>query len=286
GDGDYRGEKAEKWKRIGRAVFGERPAQPVTMHMGGRHWVADEFRDEKWYGFHGYQSGHGDTEATWRWTVEGPPGRSWQKTPVHPSINLEPNYEAHNGGGSRKPFDAHAVRRAAYWSLLVTPPAGVSYGAHGIWSWQREAGEPLNHKGTGIAAPWHEAMNLPGSLHMKHLRALFESVEWWRLRPAQELLVEQPGKTDARRFVAIAKSNDGKLALAYLPEGGTIALRLETFNRIIAARWVNPRGGGWQRAKHVRIGASDAPLTFAAPDTNDWVLWVNFKERRRRYQGG
>jgi hypothetical protein len=27
GDGDFRGEKAEKWKRIGRAVFGDTPAR-------------------------------------------------------------------------------------------------------------------------------------------------------------------------------------------------------------------------------------------------------------------
>jgi len=30
---------------------------------------------------------------------------------------------------------------------------------------------------------------------------LFSSVEWWKLLPAPELLVEQPGASDPRRFV-------------------------------------------------------------------------------------
>ena len=37
---------------------------------------------------------------------------------------------------------------------------------------------------------------------------LFSSVEWWRLLPAPELLVEQPGASDPRRFVAVAKAED------------------------------------------------------------------------------
>jgi len=72
GDGDYRGEKAEKWKRIGRAVFNGIAHAPVTMHPGGMHWVWNEFVDEKWYDLVGYQSGHGDDDATSKWLTEGP----------------------------------------------------------------------------------------------------------------------------------------------------------------------------------------------------------------------
>ncbi|MBI1924108.1 DUF4038 domain-containing protein [Candidatus Poribacteria bacterium] len=61
GDGDYRGEQAERWKRIGRAVFGGRHHRLVTMHPGGQQWVADEFREEAWYDIISYQSGHGDS---------------------------------------------------------------------------------------------------------------------------------------------------------------------------------------------------------------------------------
>ena len=43
GDGDYRGEKAEKWKRVGRAIYGHAPHAPVVLHPGGMHWVLAEF---------------------------------------------------------------------------------------------------------------------------------------------------------------------------------------------------------------------------------------------------
>ena len=156
-------------------------------------WVADEFRDEPWFSFNGYQSGHNDSAESMRWHAEGPPSQGWKKEPHHPEINLEPNYEAHIARPSMKVFDAHAVRRAAYWSLLIAPPAGVSYGGHGIWSWELKPNPPMTHPYTGTAPPWHEAMKHPGSTSMKHLKDLFSSLEWWRLRPDQDALVDQPG---------------------------------------------------------------------------------------------
>ena len=43
--------------------------------------------------------------------------------------------------------------------------------------------------------------------------------------PAPELLVEQPGASDPRRFVPVAKAEDDSWAMAYMPESTTIALR-------------------------------------------------------------
>ena len=143
GDGDYRGEKAEQWKRIGRAVFRSNSPWLVTMHPGGQQWVADEFRGESWFDFISYQSGHGDNSQHLRWLVEGYPAKQWRKYPPKPVINQEPNYEAHVAYHSRQIFDAHKVRRALYWSLLVAPTAGVTYGHHGIWPWTEELGVPI-----------------------------------------------------------------------------------------------------------------------------------------------
>jgi hypothetical protein len=273
GDSDYRGERAERWKKIGRAVFGAQPSRLATMHPAGQEWVADEFRHEPWFSFNGYQSGHGDSDEAMRWLVEGPPSQDWKTEPHHPIINLEPNYEGHKGYTHRKPFDAHAVRRAAYWSLLVSPPAGVSYGGHGIWSWELKSNEPMNHPGTGVSPPWQEAIRLPGSTSMKHLKTLFTSLAWWRLRPAPELLMEQPGANDPSRFVAVAKAEDGAWALAYLPAGGSIALRTEQLANVGLARWFNPRAGTW----HSSVAVTQNPTRFTAPDAEDWVLWIGPK---------
>jgi hypothetical protein len=269
GDGDYAGAKAERWKKIGRAVFGDHPNRLATMHPLGQQWVGEEFAHEPWFSFIGYQSGHGDSDQALRWLCEGLPSREWN-SPPHPVINLEPNYEGHISYTHRKPFDAHAVRRAAYWSLLVSPPAGVSYGVHGVWSWQLKPAVPMNHASSGIAPPWFEAIKRPGSTSMKYLKALFASFDWWRLRPAQDLLVEQPGAREPSRFVAVAKAEEGGWILAYLPVGGTITLRTQGLSKPAVARWFNPRTGAWSGQSVV----SEMAQQLTAPDDNDWVLWL------------
>ena len=206
GDGYYEGKKAEKWKRVGRAVFGDRPESVVSMHPCGRSWVGEEFRREPWFDFIGYQSGHGDGDPSLAWLVEGPPARFWKREPHCPVVNLEPNYEGIVGYTKRSIIGPREVRRACYWSLLVAPPAGVTYGAHGVWSWQEKAGPVRNHPSSGPALPWREAMGLPGSEQMKHLARLFRSVEWWKLRPAKEPV----------RETAEEPAHDGPTHLVYV----------------------------------------------------------------------
>jgi len=271
GDGDYLGERAERWKRIGRAVFGERHDRLVTLHPQGLHWVADEFRQEAWFDFIGYQSGHGDSVNDLRWLVFGPPAQEWRKEPPRPIINLEPNYEAHRAYQSRHPFTAFHVRRALYWSLLIAPTAGVTYGHHGIWFWAEKPEEPTDHPGTGIAPFWQEAVRSEGATCVRHLANFFKSLPWWTLHPAPELLAHQPGTPEApHRFIAAAQSDDGTLAVIYTPEGGTIAVRTERLRSPALALWFNPRTGEWHETEKVQ----KALHYFQTPDTNDWVLCI------------
>jgi hypothetical protein len=215
GDGNYSGEKAQKWKRIGRAIFNDHPEQVVTMHPRGQSWVGEEFRGETWFDFIGYQSGHGDSDSALRWHTQGPPATRWKDEPHRPVVNLEPNYEDHVGYTHKSVHDAHAVRRACYWSLLVAPPAGVTYGAHGIWSWQTKAAVPLNHGGSGLAKPWHEAMDLPGAQHMKHLTTLFRSLNWWQLRPVNDIVqIAQDSSVQTRlSHVVYTRAKNGQALL-------------------------------------------------------------------------
>jgi len=273
GDGNYMGERAEMWKRIGRAVFGDDYDRLVTMHPGGMQWVDDEFRHEKWFSFNGYQSGHGDDDQTLRWLCEGPPAKDWKKEPHHPYINLEPNYEGHVSYQSRKMISDRDVRRAGYWSLLVSPTAGLTYGVHGVWSWQLEEGAPMDHEGSGVAKAWYDAMELPGSSQMKHLKDFFSSIKWWELVPSPELLVEPQGTDNPRKFVASAKSEN--CAVLYLTEGIEIEINMRLINGAKIARWFDPRTGEWSESLKVRDGIE----AFGAPDGEDWVLWIGSNER-------
>ena len=266
GDGDYRGELAERWRRIGTAVFRGRHDRPVTMHPGGEHWVADEFRDQEWFDFIGYQSGHGCAPEDWRWLVQGPPAQEWLKPPARPIVNLEPNYEGHIAYGTQYRFTARDVRRALYWSLLLAPTAGVTYGDHGIWPFPERRELPTDHAYSGESGPWYEALYDEGARQLQHLRSLFASLPWWRLRPAPELLAEQPGEADLGHYITVAKSEDGGALLAYLPAGGSIRLQPGAAKGG-SASWYNPRTGERQAAR--QEGDS-----FAAPDEEDWLLVI------------
>ncbi len=159
---------------------------------------------------------------------------------------------------------------------MSAPPAGITYGGHGIWSWELSPAEPLNHPGTGLARPWFEALRMPGSTDMKFLKNLFVSLKWWTLRPAPELLLEQPGETDPSRFVAAARAEEGTWALLYTPVGQEIKLRAAEIGKNLVVRWFNPRTGSWGSPEAL-AGPSDV---LNPPDQEDWLVWIGPRGER------
>ncbi len=271
GDGNYRGEKAARWKRIGRAVFEGLPHAPVTMHPGGMQWVWKEFKDEDWYDIVGYQSGHGDDDNTLKWLIEGPMTEDYARLPHRPFINLEPPYEGHLGYQSKKPLSAEHVRRALYWSLLNAPTAGVSYGAHGVWGWDDGTKPPTDHPNTGTPKPWKEALKMPAAEQMPHLYDFFASVDWWRLSPASMFIVNQPGKQDPRKFIAAGRTYPNDLMVIYVPEDRTVEVKLDAMPPSPQVTWFNPRTG----EKSPAVGVvTTSTCQFPSPAEGDWILYM------------
>jgi hypothetical protein len=259
GDGRYQQNNlVEKFRRIGQAVFADRHDRLATLHPSGVNWIGEDYRSEDWFDFIGYQSGHGDSERHILWLTQGPPAKQWNTEPVLPVINLEPNYEGHPAYESKSNFSAYHVRRASYWSLLVSPPAGVSYGNNEIWNWHEIAAPSENHNNIGMVQPWSQGLESLGLEGMTILSQLFAQLRWTELQPAQDLLLTQPGDANHNHFVAAAQTADGQQAIVYMPVGGPVELT-RSFG---SARWFDPRSGVWS--------AADAPYT--APDTQDWVL--------------
>jgi len=277
GDADYTGDDLERWLTIGRGVFGDYKRHLATMHPKGRHWILKEYAQESWYDLVCYQSGHGDSDHALSWLVQGPPSTDWRLEPARPFLNVEPNYEAHLAYESKEPITDFMVRRASYWSLLVSPTAGVTYGANGIWSWQEEPGIPLDHPRVGIARPWREAINFPGSRSMKHLKTFFSSIEWWGLRPAQEMLAFQPGEEAVRRTITAASTEKGDLGVIYIPEDRAVEIKMNFFPSPMFAEWFSPRDG-----TRTTIGTVENKEThkFETPAEGDWVLLLKAAKRR------
>jgi hypothetical protein len=277
GDGHYFGSEGERWRRIGRAVFNDIVHAPVTMHPQGRHWVINEFKDEKWIGFIGYQSGHGDSDDALSWLTRGPLTQDWEKEPRHPIINLEPPYEGHLAYESKQPLSADLVRRTLYWSLLNTPTAGVSYGGHGVWGWDDGTKPPTDHPNTGTPLPWNKALLMPCAQQMTNLVSFFTSIDFSQLRPLPGAVVNNPGNQAPRKYIAAARSVKGDLTVVYVPEDRTVEVLLASLPPSPEVKWFNPRTGETSAAVAV---VTDTTAQFPTPSEGDWILWMQTQPKK------
>lgn len=270
GDGDYREAKAEKWRTIGRAVFPpELARRPVTLHPRGSQDPWPPLKDEPWLDYLVYQSGHSVAPAKWRWLTEKGMATGWQLTPVRPVLDSEPNYEGHTSYNTSTRITDFHVRRSVWTGLLAAPIAGVTYGAHGIWPWMREAGVPLNHKGSGVADPWRDCLRYPGGTHMTVVYNILERLEWTTLRPARDLVEAPPPDAQFSNYVAAARSTNGRFALVYSPIEQELLLDLSGFRILVNATWIDPRTGARHPAGRLPARAA-TPL--AVPPGGDWLL--------------
>jgi hypothetical protein len=277
GDSDYRGDKAERWRKIGRAVFDGIPHAPVTMHPGGMQWVWNEFSDEKWYDIVGYQSGHGDNLEALKWLAEGPLTRDWTRLPHKPFINLEPPYEDHVAYQTKRKITADFTRRAIYWSLLNAPTAGSSYGGHGVWGWDDGTKPPTDHPGTGTPQPWQKALKLPGAEQMKFARDFLTTNDFWRLRPAPMFVVNQPGLQSPGKYISVARTDQKDIMVVYVPEERSVELKLDALPPAPSVGWFNPRTGEGSPAVGV---VTETTCQFPTPAEGDWVLLLRTQKEK------
>lgn len=84
-------------------------------------------------------------------------------------------------------------------------------------------------------------MNRPSSTDMKHLAAFFRGLDWWRLEPRHDLILNQA--LDPAKRMVLARSAAGDLAVAYLPDNPAISLEMSAFPPPLQWRWFNPATG-------------------------------------------
>lgn len=207
----------------------------------------------------------------WDWIVAGPPATDWTEQPFRPFINLEPVYEhiADDSGLGYRVFDQHVVRRALYMSLFNAPVAGVSYGGHGVWGWDDGNSPTVGHAGSFVPLQWQKALRMPAAEQMAFLAKLFESIEWWRLRPSPELVASAQWKSKPQPMVRAMRTEAGELGIVYVPEGKGTELCLDRLQSDLPIFWFNPRNGGCIRAIFSE-GRSRAQ--FTTPGPGDWIL--------------
>ena len=269
GDGKYYDELEVRWKTIGQRVFGNIHHAPVTLHPHGRSWIGDLYADEPWMDIVGYQSSHSNEARTVNWINRGPIAEEWANLPPRPIINMEPNYEE-----IHFKITDEDVRNASYWSIFAAPPAGITYGANGIWPWLREGEAILNHRDAPGTSTWDKSIEFPGSIQMGYLSEFMQQLRWWELKPDTTLLVEQPGKETFNHFVSLVKSDDYATVLAYLPVATTVRIR-NPLGITYEAQWFDPVTNQYEKAQ---LKTSSGMLEATSSSSNDQVLVLRKKE--------
>jgi hypothetical protein len=267
-EGDTGAKNVGRWKRIGGAVFGARAHAPVVLVPGETQWLLDEFRDQKWVDVFGYQSVTDVTEDALKWTFTGPLAAEWKKEPARPVIPFAP-YENGAIAQSGKRFSSDDVRHAAYWSLLLAPPAGVSYGGQGVVNWDTTVGPKDEQTKATDLAMWRKALFMPAAKQMSSLAKVMTSIDFWKLRPDPKAVAAQPGEQSPRRFIAAANTQENTLSVVYVPEDRTLALLQEALPHSPTVSWFNPRTGENNPAVAVVAGGS---CQFPTTEPGDWLL--------------
>ncbi|MGA3415902.1 DUF4038 domain-containing protein [Lactiplantibacillus plantarum] len=169
GDTDFPTEETNKYYReVLKTAKENDPDALYSFHIKGRFSdVPEEFLSQM--DFFSYQSGHNiDGQAT----AHTIPTNERAKF-SGPIINTEPCYDqisySRNKYGR---FSSHDVRSAAWRSVLSGANAGITYGAHGIWSWHHTGASFGVVAGEGFDVPfdWHDALHFRGATDLAFLK--------------------------------------------------------------------------------------------------------------------
>ncbi|GFZ32113.1 beta-glucosidase [Clostridium zeae] len=188
GDTDIDTEETKKYYlRAAEDLRKKAPDLLQTLHIKGRlDVIPEEFIDV--IDFYMYQSGHNAENPAMPYLLAE---SFYTKYPAKPIINAEPCYE--QMGYSRQMygrFYQFDVRRAAWMSVLSGACAGITYGAHGIYSWHKIGKSFGMGLGEGFDSPnsWNDAIKYPGAWDYGHLKYMLEMYGVNELVPLNKVL--------------------------------------------------------------------------------------------------
>jgi len=219
----------------------------MTFHPCGCRSSAMDFHGAEWLDLNMQQSGHGHREEVPDRMME----EDWNRLPIKPVLDGEPRYENHAPFADSQGchMDGDDARKAAYMTVF-SGAAGVTYGCHAVWQFASEAAFPINRP-IGF---WHESMDLPGIRYYAVLKELMLSLPFLDLLPAPDRVRE--ASMDPWRAPRVLATDDGDVIAIYLPQGGTVQVRLDGPATV---QWVNPRNGSQSQPVPVEEGRITSP---------------------------
>jgi Protein of unknown function (DUF4038)/Putative collagen-binding domain of a collagenase len=185
-----------------------------------------------------------------------------------PVFMAEAGYEFEQNSAAISKGIPQILRRQEYWSVL-SGAAGQFYGNRYTWP---------------FADGWKDHLDTPGSVQVGYLAKLFGGRQWFRLVPDQGHGIvtagygnlTSGGDVGSSDYVTTAATRDGKLAMSYLPAGGTVTVDTARLARPVRAQWFDPTKGTYSPVPGSPF-AKAARVRFPSPGKNgdgdqDWVL--------------
>lgn len=272
---NYGGMGLDFWKGLGQMIDREDPYDRIIgVHPTPPAWsggaeapqwsTAEVLHGEPWLDYNQSQPGHG------RWRNELIPSiveHAYRQQPAKPIVVTEPWYEFIQGNPTA------ADIRFGTWSAILSGAAGHSYGGGHVWkahvpeapagkdSWPMELGFETN------------TLDYPGAKSLGFMAKFLKSIDWWRLQPHPEMVLENPSR--------YCSAMPGELYLVYLRWGGAVKLDLRPSSPEdqFEYRWLDLAADKAGKASTVQGGGVrefQAPGDYPAP-SKDWVLHVTRK---------
>jgi hypothetical protein len=194
---------------------------------------------------------------------------AYQQSTNMPVFMGEAHYESESVGGSVSETGTPIVlRHQEYWTLL-SGGAGQVYGNHFIWTFTNG---------------WLTNLNTTGVTQLQYATALFAPRAWYNLVPDTNHILltsgygtySTGGLVSASSYATAASTEDGTLALAYVPTVRAVTLNLASMSGTVTAQWYDPANGTY----HSIIGSpfsNSGMQSFTASGNNsagdpDWIL--------------
>lgn len=250
----------------------------ISYHPTGRQSSSFWYQERPWLSFNSIQSGHFIMTSNFRLV-----GDDFAKTPVKPTLDMEPGYENITDGLVRdnpaaRRIGADDVRRSAYLAVFAGA-AGHTYGNGEVYEfWSTNASRPLPGWGAGL--DWRRSLHLPGSSQLQYLRYLIESRPMLLRIPDQTLLVGT-NSTRAPERVEATRASDGAYAFVYTATGKPLTVDLSKLSGPrLRAWWYDPRTGKAQPLGELARNGTREFTPPSGPGQTDWVLVLDDSSRK------
>lgn len=183
------------------------PEGITTMHLNPSGDPPDVFINLDKFDFYSYQGSHMYEYQSWNYEL----AQKFANKPVkRPVINTEPPYEGHGHGFRYGRFNEFDIRKAVWQSLLSGAKAGISYGAHGMWSCHGKGMEFTSTEFSGKPYDWRTALRFKGAWDVSFARWIFEQYSLFDINVCECVL----NKT---KEIRMSGSSDMSKVAIYVP---------------------------------------------------------------------